>query len=109
MKYTDLVSKKDRQLYIRRQVSSNPRWAVRALRTIYANQTADEQSYGTVTEHNGIGFCSVDAEILTSFAHQIQRGRPLSHKQMAIVFKKMPRYSRQLMEAAESKSIQQSG
>ena len=39
----------------------------------------------------------MDANILSSFAQQIEKGRILSEKQMAILFKKMPRYWKQIM------------
>jgi len=45
---------------------------------------------------NGIGFSGVDSEILSSFAVQVNNGRNLSAKQMAIVYKRMPRYHKQI-------------
>lgn len=100
MKYAELTTKKARIAFIREMVSTNRAWALRALVRVYANQTEDEKNVGATTQLNGIGFSGADAEILSSFAEQVSRGRSLSDKQMAIVFKKMPRYARQLMEAA---------
>lgn len=100
MKYAELTTKKARIAFIREMVATNEAWAVRALVRIYANQTAGEQSIGSTVEHNGVGFSGADSEILSSFASQVERGRKLSAKQLAIVFKRMPRYARQLMEAA---------
>ncbi len=93
--------KKDRIAFIREMVGNDARWAVRALLRIYEDQTAEEQAVGHTRVHNGVGFSGVDGEILSSFAEQVQRGRTLSAKQMAIVFKKMPRYARQLEAAAQ--------
>jgi hypothetical protein len=46
---------------------------------------------------NGVGFNGTDATILSSFADQINRGRTLSPNAVAIAFKKLPKYSRQVI------------
>ena len=101
--YAELTTKKSKQAFIREMVGTDQRWAVRALVRIYNNQTEDEQAAEMTNHHNGIGFTGADAEILSSFAKQVLKGRQLSAKQMAILFRKMPRYARQLMEAADTK------
>ena len=65
---------------------------------IFRNQTADEQIQSSVKYHNQMGFRCMDSYILTSLALQLQQRGSLSPKQMAIVFKKMPIYARQLMK-----------
>lgn len=82
--------------HIKNQLATNPVWALRALVKIYERQTADEQCSGITKEDNGVGFSGVDATILSSFATQVLNGRNLSAKQMAIVYKKMPRYWKQV-------------
>ena len=82
--------------HIKNQLATNPAWALRALVKIYERQTADEQCSGITKEDNGVGFSGVDATILSSFATQVLNGRNLSAKQMAIVYKKMPRYWKQV-------------
>ena len=84
------------QAYLKNQLATNPAWAIKGLVKIYTLQTADEQSSGHTSHDNGVGFSGCDAEILSSFATQVNRGRNLSPKQMAIVFKKMPRYWKQI-------------
>ena len=74
--------------------------AIRALLRIYEDQTAEEQNAGHTRDHNGVGFSGVDGEILSSFASQVQKGRIMSVKQMALIHKKMPRYAGQLEAAA---------
>ena len=102
-KYADLKTKKDKIAFIKEQVSFNPKWATRALMTIYEYQTADEQASGYTRNWNHVGFNGVDSEILSSFAEQVNKGRTLSPKQMAVVFRKMPKYAKQLMNIADSK------
>lgn len=67
---------------------------------IWKFQTEDEKRIGETKEYNGVGFNGADAGILTSFAEQINRGRTLSPKQMAIALKKMPKYAGQLCRIA---------
>jgi hypothetical protein len=69
---------------------------------IYAKQTLSEQSSQKTSELNSIGFSGCDAEILSSFSEQVNRGRVLSPKQMALVFKKMPKYWEQLWDSSKS-------
>lgn len=100
--YNTLKTKKARIAHIKEMVAANGRWAVRALTHIYEYQTADEQESGFTRNLNGVGFSGADSEILSSFAEQVLKGRALSEKQMRIVFKKMPKYARQLMVIAEA-------
>lgn len=102
-KYVDLKTKKDKIAFIKEQVSYNPKWATRALMTIYDLQTSDEQASGYTQNWNYVGFNGVDSEILSSFAEQVNKGRTLSEKQMKIIFKKMPKYAKQLMNIADKK------
>lgn len=83
--------------FIQSQLSTNPAWAIRGLVKIYTLQTSDEQASDTTSHDNGVGFSGCDANILSSFAKQVNAGRNLSPKQMAIVYKKMPRYHRQIV------------
>ena len=93
----------------------------RALQVIYERQTSDEQAIGTTKHENGVGFSGADAEILSSFACQVNSkvgqpdkylGRPrklgecLSPKQMALARKKISKYARQLLEASQEKAPQ---
>ena len=83
--------------YVKTQLSSNPAWAQRAIVKLWQRQTADEQAAQTTGHDNGIGFNGTDAFILSSFAEQINKGRTLSPKQLVIAFKKLPKYSKQII------------
>ena len=82
--------------YLKNQLATNPAWAIKALVKLYTYQTACEQAVGHTEENNGVGFSGVDSEILSSFAVQINKGRTLSPKQMTIVYRKLPRYWKQV-------------
>lgn len=101
MKYSELKTKKEKVAFMREMLATNPAWAVRGLLKIYEFQTESEQNIGETTEDNGVGFSGCDAHILSSFADQIKAGRQMSAKQLAIIYKKMPRYSRQLVDIVE--------
>ena len=83
--------------YVKTQLSTNPALAQRAIVKLWQRQTADEQTAQSTGHDNGIGFNGTDAFILSSFAEQINKGRTLSVKQLTIAFKKLPKYSRQII------------
>lgn len=97
--------------YIRGKVTTNPFWAERAILALYARQTTDERAIGETVEKNHMGFTGVDAEILTSFAQQIENnprsypeGQRLSPRQLAIAYKKLGKYAKQLLLVAKEKA-----
>ena len=91
--------------YVKNQLSTNPAWALKALVTIYARQTSQEQAMGQTTENNSVGFSGCDSEILSSFAEQYKKWNRLSEKQMVLVFKKMPRYWKQILTCITSDKL----
>lgn len=95
-----ITSKAQLVSMLKTQLATRPQQAIKGLMRIYANQTESEQSSGIVISNNGIGFVHVDSEILTSFAKQFEERGSLSEKQLAILYKKMPKYACQLINAA---------
>lgn len=77
----------------------------RGILTIYSLQTWDEMVDEEAKEVNGIGFNGIDAEILSSFAKQLQMKGYLSHKQMAIARKKMLKYAGQLTRVSNGEIV----
>ena len=102
MTYNELKTKKARISFIKEKVASQANWACKALIRIFEHQTSSEQSAGHTHELNGVGFSGCDSEILSSFAQQYLKRGSLSEKQMAIVFKKMPKYARQLEQLTKA-------
>ena len=95
-----ITSKAQLVSMLKTQLATRTQQAIKGLMRIYANQTESEQSSGIVISNNGIGFVHVDSEILTSFAKQFEERGSLSEKQLAILYKKMPKYAGQLINAA---------
>ena len=85
---------------IRTKVQSEPRWAIRAILALYSFQTADEKHMRETLKHNAVGFNGIDAEILSSFAEQIRERGSLSDKQLAVAYRKLGKYSKQLHRIA---------
>lgn len=83
--------------YVKTQLSTDPAWASRALVRLLERQTSDEQASDATCHRNGMGFTGCDANILSSFAKQVNNGRTLSPKQLAIAFKKLPKYANQVI------------
>ena len=95
-----ITSKAQLVSMLKTQLATRPQQAIKGLMRTYANQTESEQSSGIVISNNGIGFVHVDSEILTSFAKQFEERGSLSEKQLAILYKKMPKYAGQLINTA---------
>lgn len=102
MNYNELQYKYQRIALLKEKLSSNPNWATAGCQRIYEYQTADEQNTDTTRELNGVGFSGCDAEILSSFAKQLNAGRTMSQPQMDILFRKMPKYAKQLDVIAQA-------
>jgi len=91
----------------------NDRAVERALIVLFNRQTADEKRTETTRVLNNRGFTAADADILSSLAKQVQRGRTLSPKQLGICRKagkngicRLARYHRQLIEEIKIKETQ---
>lgn len=81
---------------IREKLKTDESWACKAILTLFARQTMEEQDRADTHINNKQGFNSVDAPIMTSFARQIECGRRLSSKQLNIAFRVLPKYAHQL-------------
>jgi hypothetical protein len=91
--------------FVKRKLANDPIWAQQALLKIFEFQTLDEQKSKDTIYHNGVGFNGNDGEILSSFALQFRKKKFLSDKQMAIVFKKMPKYWIQVVNISDEKKL----
>jgi hypothetical protein len=107
--------KKTREAWVRTALKDDARFALWALETIYAYQTAEEQSAQVTVEHNGVGFSGVHAEIMSSFAEQLAAWKtgkskfpkPLSEKQQALVHKIITKYAKQIITVLEAQGVAQ--
>lgn len=68
----------------------------RAILLIYSFQTHEERTYGHTGVKNGKGFNRVDANILSSFAEQLNKGYSLSEKQINIARIRILKYTGQI-------------
>ena len=100
------MTKKEIKNLFKTKLGTDANWAVKGMLKIYEFQTATEQQIGTTKDHNDVGFSGCDAEILSSFCEQVKKGRTLSEKQMALVFKKMPKYWNQLSKLSDQAKVE---
>ena len=76
----------------------------RAILRIYSFQTEEEKYYESTKSENGVGFNRFDAEVLSSFAEQLKKGRNLTEKQMYVARPKMLKYVGQLLRYMKTKA-----
>jgi hypothetical protein len=81
---------------IREKLLTDNEWLVRGLIALYQRQTEDEKAAEITQYHNSRGFNSADSTILTGFAKQWRQRNWFSDKQIAILRRKMLKYSGQL-------------
>jgi hypothetical protein len=100
------TTKKNITNFVKAQLGSNPVWALKALVRIFQeNQTAEEQVIESTKEDNDIGFTGTDGNFLSSLAKQYIARGTLSEKQMVFVFKKMPKYHKQVIKMSNQDSL----
>jgi hypothetical protein len=99
------ISKTQIREFVKTKLSTDPVWARHALLKIFEFQTQDEQRAKDTKYHNGVGFTGTDGRILSSLATQLQRRKYLSDKQMALVFKKMPKYWIQVVKISDKERL----
>lgn len=87
---------------IKNLIQTNDKVLYGALKKIYAEQTADEQTAGETNHRNGVGFNGVDAPILSSFCEFLNRTGFLTPKQKTLARKKLVKYNKQLTRLANA-------
>lgn len=105
IKKSKKVTKKEQREYLREMLSSNERWAIKALLLIYDYQTEEEKQVETTSDLNGVGFTGTDGEILTSFANQYLRKGTLSPRQKEIMMPKMKKYWQQVLHQCDIEKL----
>ena len=99
------ITKQQIRDYVKRQLSTNPAWALQGLVKIFDFQTEEEKEYESTHVHNGVGFTGADGEILASFAKQYRNRGSLSPKQMDLLYKKMPKYWKQIISISDQEKL----
>ena len=82
----------------------NDKAVIRALLLLYSFQTYEEKHYGHTGTKNNVGFNRLDANILSSFAEQLNKGYRLSEKQIAIARPKLQKYVGQILNYMKKKN-----
>ena len=99
------ITKESIKIYVKNQLSYDELWATKALLKIFDFQTYEEKMYENTEIDNGIGFTGADAKILSSFAKQYKSRGFLSHKQMYILHKRIPKYWNQIINISDEEKL----
>ena len=91
------MTKKAKREFLRYKLSTDDKWALRALEVIFDNQTEDEKDSHVTVNENNIGFNKVDADLLSSFAKQYKERGSLSNRQMEVLKKRISKYWKQIL------------
>lgn len=83
-------------------VQTNDKVLYGALKKLYAEQTADEQSVGQTRHNNGVGFNGADSKFLSSVSEFLLKRGYLTDKQKFVVRKKLVKYNKQLTRLANA-------
>lgn len=98
------VSKEQLKRFLKKKLSEDDRWALRALSVVYSNQTSDEAVSGDTHYYNDVGFTKFDCAFLTSLAEQYRENGKLSRKQLQYLKKVIPKYWNQVLNASEEQN-----
>ena len=85
---------------IKSLIQTNDEVLYRALRKLYAEQTADEQYSGETRERNGRGFNGVDSRFLSSVSEFLLKRGFLTTKQKTVARRMLVKYNKQLTRLA---------
>ena len=99
------ITQSQKKEFIRTKLATDDRWAKHALLKIFEHQTEEEKEWETTNVSNGVGFTGADGEFLCSLAKQLERKGYLSPKQMKFVFKKMPKYWKQILNLSSEEKL----
>lgn len=82
---------------LRKQLSVNPKQALKALVFLFNKQTEDEQRYGHTRHFNKVGFNHNDSRYLTYLAKKFIAGRSLTNSEIQNLYIRIPKYAGQLV------------
>jgi hypothetical protein len=99
------VTQSSIESFLKEKLSTDSKWALRALSRIYSFQTEDEKSRKDTYYINNVGFTGADGEFLSSLAEQWEEKHFLSEKQMKCLFKLMPKYWKQIWNISNQEQL----
>ena len=105
---TTRITKKEKLEFIRRRLGSKVSMAQKVLLMLYkCGQTPMERAFRgqMLEEKNGRGFTAFDSPLMTSFAEQLITKKRLSESQNQILLRRMPRYTRQVLEMVDNQEL----
>lgn len=101
---------KELEKFIKEMLSYDIRWAERALLRLYDKQTPEEKLFRDSGIKNGVGFNKYDCWKLTPIIQtiikkqQLKKNYVIPKKDMLSMFKRLPKYWRQILNMSIEKS-----
>ena len=97
IKTTPYTTKTQLVFALRKQLTTDPEQAIKALMTLFDYQTQDEKESGRTKHSNGVGFMQRDDRILTSLALFYRDRGFLTQAQINILISRISKYAGQLV------------
>lgn len=98
------VTKKNLISFIKSQLTTDPKWAVNALKLLYSKQHPTEQINQSTFITNEAGFNAYDAPILSKFYTKLKT-EGLSKYDLHLLHKIIKKYSNQILKFGDKQKI----
>lgn len=92
--------------FLKKKLSDDDRWAMRALVLVAQSQTKAEMNLEETTEANGVGFSKTDGAILISILKFFNDKRYISQKQMNVIKRRIPKYWKQILKVTDMTKLE---
>lgn len=89
-----------------RFANGDTEYVISCLVALYERQTSHEQETASTLSRNHVGFMSSHATHGTRIAKLVLAGETLSDEDVALVWKIVPRYTRQIAAAARAEALE---
>lgn len=99
------ITKKAIRDFLKSKLSTDKDWAIRAMIRIYDYQTDVEKNYQDTIDRNYVGFSGADGSIMMSVCEFYKKYNYVSPKQLALIFKKMPKYWHQIYTISDQNKL----
>lgn len=99
------VTKKQFKEFLQKKLSTDSKWALKALLKIYEFQTPQEKVAESTLIHNEVGFSGHDGQILSSMAKQYLKRKFLTAKQVKFLKQSMVKYWEQLLNISDKEKL----
>jgi len=91
--------------FLKIELNTKEKWAIKALLLISGNQTPEEQETSISIYKDNSGFNKLDAEKLNYLTQQYLKFGFLKFYQLQTVFRRIPKYWKQVLQASNKEKL----